>query len=138
MQRRRIDFEFDPNQSNASIWQSLRNGAEEYEQTQYDNINLTLDVNIRKFWKFLNKSKYIDSDLRIIKDEMTTYSTPETQMFMRIEHLMTLLNSDFGVNCNNGYYKEQHKRFIDANVEQIRLQTDHVMLFICRHLLLMR
>ena len=42
-------------------------------------------------------------------------------MTMWIEHFMTLLNSDIGVNCN---YNERHKQFIDDNVEQIRLKSD--------------
>ena len=100
---------------------ALRNAAEEYEETQYDDINVAHDVDIRKFWKFVNKKKLIDNDFHIIKDEMSSYSTPETQMTMWIEHFMTLLNCDIGVNCN---YNERHKQFIDDNVEQIRLKSD--------------
>ena len=108
-------------QSKTVFANALRNAAEEYEETQYDDINVAHDVDIRKFWKCVNKKKLIDNDFHIIKDEMTSYSTPETQMTMWIEHFMTLLNSDVGVNCN---YNERHKQFIDDNVEQIRLKSD--------------
>lgn len=100
---------------------ALRNAAEEYEQAKYDDINLAHDVDIRKFWKIVNKGKHNKNDFRVMKDEMMTYSTPDSQMSMWVDHFVKLLNNYDDVSCN---YNEMHKRFVDQQIENIRAESD--------------
>ena len=71
---------------------SLKSYASEYEQSQFRDISLTKDLNIRQFWKYIRNGRRQRGGLTVINDGNTKYDTPEAQLDMWKTHFVKVLN----------------------------------------------
>ena len=67
---------------------SLKSYASEYEQSQFRDISLTKDLNIRQFWKYIRNGRRQRGGLTVINDGNIKYDTPEAQLDMWKTHFV--------------------------------------------------
>ena len=93
----------------------LQAAADEYEQRKYDDMCESHDMDIQRFWKYVNKQRRgnTSNDFHVINDDLHAYSTPESQFIMWVEHFKTLLNENCTEDITSTHVKAEHQRVND-------------------------
>ena len=96
----------------------------EYNQNKYNDINLSQELDLRKFWKYVRGRKHIgksDNSTGTFKDDSGVYVDADSQLLMWQNHFKCLLNEGEG---ENSQYNDVFKRDILANVSRIESEMD--------------
>jgi len=113
---------FNYKQAKKIFAKTLHIAAEAHDEAKYDDINVAHDMDIRKFWKYVNRRKGDQyNDFCIIKDDTNTYNTPDSQRAMWFDHFRELLNEQ---EHESHQYDEAHKHFINEEVKRIYSISD--------------
>jgi exonuclease III len=87
-----------------------------YEQKQYYDAEIYSDMDIRKFWKYVNGKKDRKQSFHVLNHDNQTYTTPDEQRGLWKCHFEKLLNEQ---SAENSLYNAAFKETVDTKVDYL-------------------